>query len=99
MDKIQVEIDKDLEPIFDSFLGNRKKDLDMLNDAISSSDFKTVETIGHKLAGNAGSYGLPDLGHIGGKLEDCAISQEIEKIKALYQDYKDYINNLEIKFV
>ena len=99
MEKIIVEIEKDLEPIFGSFLSNREKDITLLNEAISVPDFKAIESIGHKLAGNAGSYGLPDLGEIGAQLEQSAIDTELDKIKEQLNSYQDYLARLEIKFV
>ncbi|MCP4914038.1 MAG: Hpt domain-containing protein [Oligoflexia bacterium] len=99
MEKIVVEIDKDLEPIFGSFLTNRQKDIELLKDAIANSSFDSIESIGHKLAGNAGSYGLPDLGEIGARLEQSAIDNDLSAIETDFQKYTDYLNNLEIKFV
>ena len=99
MEKIVVEIDKDLEPIFGSFLANRQKDVDLLKDAIASSSYDSIESIGHKLAGNAGSYGLSDLGEIGARLEQSAIDSDMAAIEEDYKKYCDYLNNLEIKFV
>lgn len=97
-DTIVVKIDKDLEDIIPSFLENRRKDLEKVKDAISQNDFKTIESIAHKLAGNAGSYGLDDLGEIGMKLEVAASKEEFPLVEELFQNYRDYMNKLTIEF-
>lgn len=96
--KIVVKIDKDLEDIIPGFLENRRKDLEKIDNAISQNDLKTIESIAHKLAGNAGSYGLDDLGEIGMKLETAAGSEDASLVKNLYQSYKEYMSNLTIEF-
>jgi HPt (histidine-containing phosphotransfer) domain-containing protein len=97
-EKIVVTIDEDLEEIIPTFLENRKKDLENIAHALNNGDLKTIEVIAHKLAGNAGSYGLHDLGEIGVELEKGCQNEAIEEIKALHQKYTDYMNRLEVVF-
>lgn len=94
----QISVDADLKDIMPTFLSNRMKDLGAILDAIKSNDIKAIQVIGHKLAGNAGSYGLPDLGQIGVNLEMAAIKQDINSIKSLLIEYKNYMENLEIVY-
>lgn len=96
--KTKKIIDSDLKDIMPSFLQNRAKDLVNISQALGSKDFKTIQVIGHKLAGNAGSYGLADLGEIGAKIEMAAIKNDSEDLKRLYSEYKSYMDNLEIEF-
>jgi HPt (histidine-containing phosphotransfer) domain-containing protein len=97
-EKIIVKIDEDLEEIIPMFLENRAKDLEQLKKALEEENFKAIEVIGHKLAGNAGSYGLHDLGEIGVALEKSCLEQEKSKVQAIVENYKDYLNRLEIIF-
>lgn len=94
-----VEVDKDLEEIFPPFIANREKDIVDLKDFISKKDYKSIEVIGHRLAGNAGSYGLPELGSIGAELENAAIAIEESKVVSLVDQYDQYMKSLELKFV
>jgi len=96
--KIQITIDADLKDIMPTFLSNRIKDLSSILEAIKTNDIKTIQVIGHKLAGNAGSYGLPDLGQIGVNLEMAAIKQDLISIKSLLIEYKNYMEKLEIVY-
>jgi HPt (histidine-containing phosphotransfer) domain-containing protein len=93
-----VSVDKDLEEIIPSFLENRKKDLTLLDQAIEQNDFAAIEVIGHKLAGNAGSYGFPDLGEIGCSIELQAEKKNSDTLRELIASYKSYMETLEIKY-
>lgn len=97
-EKIVIAVDRDLEEIMPTFLDNRRSDLLKLDQAMKSGDYKSIEMIAHKLAGNAGSYGLPDLGKIGSELEIAAAQEKSEKIEELIKAYRDYMERLDIKF-
>jgi hypothetical protein len=97
-EKIVVTIDADLEEIIPTFLDNRHKDLVKIDQALASKDLKAIESIAHKLAGNAGSYGLDQLGELGASLESSCQEGDKDKVDKLCQEYKDYLSRLEIKF-
>lgn len=93
-----ITLNSDLKPLIDSFISNRHKDLEQIGTALGNNDVISIQTIAHKLAGNAGSYGFKELGLIGKNLEESCISNnwpEIEKYSALYAQY---INNLVIEY-
>lgn len=93
-----IRIDKDLEEIMPMFLDNRRKDLIQLSEALSIKDFKIIETIAHKLAGNAGSYGLSHLSELGTKLEVAAMQQKEDDMINLITEYQQFMNTLQITF-
>lgn len=97
-EKIRVIIDEDLEDILPTFLENRSNDIEKIKSALESSDLKAIEVIAHKLAGNAGSYGLHDLGKIGVALEESCNNESLGNIKEYFEQYKDYMARLEIVF-
>lgn len=97
-DKIVISVDKDLKEIMPMFLENRNKDISLLKTAISSKDFAQITVIGHKLAGNAGSYGFPDLGDIGVAIESAAISKLGDEILKLIDSYEFYLSNLVVEY-
>lgn len=80
---------KELIPVY---LENRDKELIVLNNLLSDCNLNEINKIGHKLAGNAGSYGLDELGEIGERLELASnlahISQLLSEYDKLLQDYK-----------
>jgi len=94
-----VEIDSDLKEIMAPFLVNREKDMTSITEFLASNKIKEIEVLAHKIAGNAGGYGLPDLGKMGKAMEYAAQKSDIENIKKLHQQMKQYLKDLEIKFV
>ncbi len=95
---IIVTIDSDLQEIIPSFLENRKKDLSKIEEYLQTSNWSHIESIAHKLAGNAGSYGFDELGHIGASLEQACQSNHVEAIRDYCQQYQHYMDHLEVKF-
>ena len=97
-EEIIVVVSKDLKEIFPNFLKNRKQDLDQIKTFIQDNNFAGIQTISHKLAGNAGSYGLKDLGIIGASMEDACKKKDIIEIEKLFNHYQDYISKLKVVF-
>lgn len=93
-----IKVDKDLEDIMPEFLEHRRRDLEILENAVDKNEFNQVRTIGHRLAGNAPSYGLMDLGPIGDKLEEAARNKDKQTIIKLTNEYKAYIKDIKIVF-
>ena len=97
--KIRVQVDKDLADIMPTFLNNRNKDIELITKSLSTGDLAGIESVAHKLAGNAGGYGLADLGIIGREMETSAKQKNMEQVQKLFQKMKDYLANLDIEFI
>jgi HPt (histidine-containing phosphotransfer) domain-containing protein len=87
-DQLTVEISRDLEGIVPIFLVNREKDVRTLRDALVKQDFRTVQTLGHRMKGDGGGFGFDRITEIGAameraaKLEDClTIEQRIIQLE------------------
>lgn len=98
MTKNVVTIDIDLKEILPSFLENRKKDIGLIEEHLKNGNYDHIESIGHKLAGNAGSYGFADLGLIGVAIEEACQNKDYDKLNDLYEQYKSFMDNLEIEY-
>jgi len=96
--KIIVTIDSDLKEIVPTFLENRNKDLIQIEDFLTQSNWESIESIAHKLAGNAGSYGFNELGEIGANLEEACKSANVTSIHDYCTKYQDYMENLQVEF-
>jgi histidine phosphotransfer protein HptB len=86
--QITVEIDRELEEIVPTFLTNRKNDLQTLRNALTTRDFRTLQTLGHRMKGDGGGFGFDQITEIGtamelaAKLEDCSsLEQHIAQLK------------------
>ena len=96
---IVYKIDSDLKEIIPNFMNGRKKDIGLLETAIKENDFAEIQSIGHKLKGNAGSYGFDGLGDIGHGIEKAAKESKLEEIEQLFDDYKKHLEQIEIEYV
>ena len=65
-----------MEDLKRQFIENRLRDLPALRTALREKDFELVGTIGHRIKGLAGSYGLHAIGAIGLALEQAASKQD-----------------------
>lgn len=95
---ISVIIDSDLEDLIPGFLENRLKDLEKLRNALSNSDFKTIQSIGHSLKGVGGGYGFDEISRLGAEIETAAKNDASEDIESNVSALENYLNNIEIKF-
>lgn len=58
------------------FIANRLQELPLLQGAAADTNFERIKTIGHRMKGLAGSYGLHDIGAIGAAMEEAALKQD-----------------------
>lgn len=87
-DGIEKELIKNLRP---TYLKNRLNDLEILKEAAIRDDFQTISNMGHKIKGNAKSYGFEDLGVIANGLEVAAKSKNSNEIRTLMLKMESFI--------
>lgn len=96
--KITVNVDPDLEELIPGFLDNRIKDLEALRTALSASDYKSAQSVGHSLKGVGGGYGFDGLSELGAKIETAAKSGAFDALPGLIDELADYLDRVEVKF-
>lgn len=96
---IKIKIDIDLQDIVPGFLENRTKDLTELHKAIDESDLKTIEKIGHKVAGSSGGYGFDELGKMAKQLELKAMDGKFDECVQLITKMENHLKSIEVVFV
>ena len=97
--KTVVQIDEEIKEIIPNFLEWREKDINLFKVAIEAEDFDQLESIGHKVKGNAGSYGVHKMSEYGAGIEIAAKNKELAKIKSLVGDFEEHFENIEIEYV
>lgn len=85
----------DLGRLRQKFLSNRKRDLDALASALSTHNWTTIQTLGHRMKGLAGSYGLEEIGTIGSRLEQAAVGQEPDRIASAIRELAHILERLD----
>jgi HPt (histidine-containing phosphotransfer) domain-containing protein len=92
------KISAELQEIMPGYLQNRVKDIVTLEAAVAKCDFHTLNTIGHKIKGTAGGYGLDPLSSIGAEIEVAGKTQDLALGQTKVGEMKAFLENLEIEF-
>ena len=94
-----IRISSDIEEIVPGFLEGRAKDVQSLREFIGSGEIAEIQTIGHKLKGNSGSYGFDEMGVIGAKIEEAAKQNDVDMIISQTDELEKYLNEIEVEYV
>ncbi len=79
------DIASEIAELIPGYLKNRKSELSTLKDHLNTQNLLDINKIGHKLAGNAGSYHCHELGKVGEKLESC---NNLSEVKIILDEYE-----------
>jgi HPt (histidine-containing phosphotransfer) domain-containing protein len=64
------------------FIARRRQDVATIRDALARGDVEVIVRIGHNLRGNGLSFGFPEIGPIGERLEAAAEASDRERVLA-----------------
>jgi HPt (histidine-containing phosphotransfer) domain-containing protein len=95
---LHIKIDKSIEDLIPRYLDNRKKDIDVLKNALDQEDYYAVQKLGHKLKGSGGGYGFDALSRMGQTLEISAKGKKSQKIKDTINELIEYLENICITY-
>lgn len=96
---MRVEIDQELEDIFPAYLESRRTEMTSFRSYLSSEDFESMRQLAHKIAGNAGAYGLKKLGELSRELEKAASSLQKDACIQLVEEMASYLSEVEPVFI
>ncbi|HJU06428.1 MAG TPA: Hpt domain-containing protein [Nitrospiraceae bacterium] len=94
--KIFVRIDPDLADLIPGFLNNRRADVMFLREAAERRDFEAVRMAGHRLRGDGGGYGFPDISRVGAALEQAGKDQDSSTIHRHIMELSTYLDRVEV---
>lgn len=95
-DQLTVEISRDLEGIVPIFLNNRKKDVRTLRGALVTQDFRTVQTLGHRMKGDGGGFGFDRITEIGAAIERAAKLEDRSTIEQHIVQLEDFLKRVTV---
>lgn len=98
-EKIIAEVSKDLETLIPRYLDRRHKEIELFRAHLVAGDFEALRIGGHSLKGSGGGYGFPDLTRIGGVIEAASKTPDVATIQGAIDEYADYMQRVEVKFV
>ncbi|MBY0453067.1 MAG: Hpt domain-containing protein [Bdellovibrionaceae bacterium] len=78
----------------EEYVVRRKADYVTLSDALEKKSIQEFKHIGHQLAGNAESYGFPDLGKTGVKMEALNESDLMTEGIRLLSEFKNWLDTV-----
>ncbi len=96
IDQCTVEISRDLEEIVPIFLGNRENDVRILRDALNKRDFRTAQTLGHRMKGDGGGFGFDRITEIGAGLERAAKLEDRITIEQHIVQLEDFLKRVRV---
>ncbi len=73
------------------YLQNRRTEIIRLKTALEKSDFVEIAVVGHRLKGNARSFGFAELEDIGKGLERLAESKDLPALVEMVQRMQDFL--------
>lgn len=64
--------ERDARELRELFVASRRADLERLGPAIAAGDFAAVRAVGHVFKGSGATFGFPEAGRLGERLEAAA---------------------------
>lgn len=84
-------IQKKMESLAPKYLESRRADLVVLKEALTKQDFTTIGRLGHRMKGNALTFGFPKLGEIGAELEESAENSHLSNAAAALAKMEEFL--------
>ena len=97
-DHLTVEISRDLQEIVPIFLDNRRKDVQILRHALSTQDFRTVQTLGHRMKGDGGGFGFDRISEIGAAMERAAKLEDRSTIEQHIVQLENFLKRVAVVY-
>ncbi len=97
MTKLIINVDPDLVDLVPGYFENRKVELISLKEFFYQKKWHEIQMIGHKLKGNAASYGFEKLTELGSFLEIAAKEHNHNQIQELISQIEIYLSCVELK--
>lgn len=94
-----VTLDPIVAELVPMFMGNRTKDLELMEQLLAAQDFTGFLRLGHKLRGASLSYGFTKLGNMAGELEEAATAQDLPHLRTLIDGMAQHLRNIEITYL
>jgi HPt (histidine-containing phosphotransfer) domain-containing protein len=95
---IPVHIDQDLEAIVPGFLENRRRDVQILENALQENNLAEIRTIGHRMKGDGGGYGFEAISQMGDALEQAAAREDREAIRRQTAELVDFLARVTVVY-
>ncbi len=91
-------LDPDLKELIPDYLEKRRGEVREFKKFMEDSDFTSIQKLGHKLRGSAGSYGFPILSEAGKELEEGARDKDFQRVKKAISLYETVMARIKVRY-
>ncbi len=94
----KVVVQKEIADLIPQFLGNRRKEIESLREALAAADFEQLRQLGHRMRGVGNSYGFERVSLLGERIEQSARGNDHAVIESCISEYRDYLDRVQISY-
>lgn len=94
LDKEWIEMADISKEARETYLNRRKQDVQKCRTALEAGDWDFIARVGHKIKGNAETFGFDTLTEIGRKLESYAQSQNADSARETIDQFDKLVDAL-----
>jgi HPt (histidine-containing phosphotransfer) domain-containing protein len=80
------------------YLSRRLEDIPKLRQALDEEDFSYALMVGHQVKGNAVTFDVPQMAHVGLEMEKAALKKDKEKVKILIEKMEAIIQSVKATY-
>ena len=91
-----IQIHPALISLLPGYLGRRREEIQKIPELVKTQNYASLRDIGHRLIGNASTYGFIKLSKVGSELEEAALAQNERKILQILTDFENCVNHIEM---
>ncbi len=95
-DSITVAVDPEIIDLAESFLRNRRAQIQDWRDAIAAGNQQVLRRLGHELKGTAGAFGFYGLSELGVELEEMLMNDDEAAARDRVERMIDYLERVAI---
>lgn len=97
-DRELVSIDASFEPLVPKFMTNRKKEVVVMQEALTAKDFDTVRKVAHGMKGAGGSYGFDRITDMAAVVEQAAKTGDASTIERDLPALGSYLDRVKVVY-
>jgi HPt (histidine-containing phosphotransfer) domain-containing protein len=98
VEPIVVRVDRELSGLVPRFLGNCRRDVVLIEEALAKSDLDTTKKIGHSLKGVGGGYGFAEITRLGAAIEAAALAGDAQAALAGLAALAAYLDAVQVEY-
>lgn len=92
---INASGDWGMNDLIPNYLKRRHAELVQIDAALIDGDLAPAAMIGHKLVGNAQTFGFAPLGELGRELEAAAVAQNAIEVRRIRMQIGEFLNKID----